>query len=937
MEKKIHWSFTYDLVVPYQPSYFYIQFANNMIHLSLKQKTYLNFAILFLVIFSSGAVILFALYNAREDAEIINSLGRQRMLAHQMAQSIFGFSMAKSQRNTLERQIQSFDQFITQMRKTYTEAVIGKTREIGIPLSMDPEAESHPAIPFPATFTRMVNEKFGSTKGFAIDIISKDPVNPRQNLKSDLDREANDFLEKSSESFFSKVIEDNGKLYMALYSPDRATVTACANCHSALKKREVRMGDMLGIRRYKLLYSEDVALGNAELHATLNQYIAANWIFKQTLSAVQSGGELPLDPSRDLWNKIQPVSEVAFQNKTKVIEIQLAALEESVGKLLTLETDSLPYRKARWEISRRAEDLRNLSDELVTLYESIAIRNQRTILLAVVTTGVFTLIVLIYLASYLTVNIIRPIQKISKKLTEIAKGQLSQKKLNVRSKDEIGALNQSCNGLIDGLQHFIKYSEDINSGQLKAHHFDLEGDFETSLGKMLMTAEAKQKAQLELRKVHMGLEHRVQERTSELLQSNEVLKQAQSDLHLSEERARMVIDTAHDAFISINSEGEIVQWNNKAEEIFGWRADEIMGKNISATIIPESHREDYREGLKRFLETGKSKILNTRVELTAANRDGREFPVEISVSPLPVDDSYHFNAFIQDTTQRKFIQTQLNHAQKMESIGQLAAGIAHEINTPMQFVGDNTLFLEHSFRQIFDTVKECDKLLQDSQHGTISEKAVEDLKSTFKKNDMNYLAEEVPLAIEQSLEGVKRVSSIVKAMKEFSHPGLEEKIPTDLNKAIDTTLTVANNEWKYVADVVKEFDASLPLVPCFVNDFNQVILNTVVNAAHAIADVVKNKGDKGTIIITTCQTEEWAEIRIQDTGTGIPPHVKSKVFDPFFTTKDVGKGTGQGLAIVHSVIVKKHQGTVALETEVGQGTTFIFRLPINPQKEIKEK
>ena len=433
----------------------------------------------------------------------------------------------------------------------------------------------------------------------------------------------------------------------------------------------------------------------------------------------------------------------------------------------------------------------------------------------------------------------------------------------------------------------------------------------------------------------MGLEHRVQERTAELLQSNEILKQAQSDLQLSEERARMVIDTAHDAFISINMKGEIVQWNNKAEELFGWRHDEIVGKEISATIIPESDRENYQDGMKKFIATGKSRILNSRVELTAMNREGLEFPVEISVSSLPVDDEYHFNAFIQDIGERKLIQTQLNHAQKMESIGQLAAGIAHEINTPMQFVGDNTVFLEHSFRQLFDTVKGCDKLLKDSQSGTVSEKAVEDLKARFQNNDIEYLVEEIPLAIQQSLDGVKRVSNIVKAMKEFSHPGLEEKIPTDLNKAIDTTLTVSKNEWKYVADVVKQFDASLPLVPCFVNDFNQVILNTVVNAAHAISDVVKNNEDKGTITITTLKIDPWVEIRIQDTGTGIPNHIKSKIFDPFFTTKEVGKGTGQGLAIVHSVIVKKHKGTIALETEEGQGTTFIFRLPLNPPRETR--
>ena len=407
------------------------------------------------------------------------------------------------------------------------------------------------------------------------------------------------------------------------------------------------------------------------------------------------------------------------------------------------------------------------------------------------------------------------------------------------------------------------------------------------------------------------------------------INKAEMQLSLSEERARLVIDTAHDAFVSINSMGKIIEWNTKAEEVFGWRRDEIINKALSETIIPESYREQQKAGFEKFLKTGESKILNTRVELSALHRKGHEFPVEISISPLQTGDSYQFNAFIQDITNRKAMQTQLNHAQKMESIGQLAAGIAHEINTPMQFVGDNTKFLQQSFSHIFGMVKAHDRLLMECKKGTVSKKMIEDMEGSIQNNDIEYLSEEIPLAIQQSLEGVERVSKIVKAMKEFSHPGSKEKISMDINKAIKTTLTVARNEWKYVAEVVTDFDPNLPLVPCFADDFNQVILNTVVNAAHAIENVVNNSGTLGTITLSTRQDEDWAEVRIQDTGTGIPEKIKAKIFDPFFTTKEVGKGTGQGLAIVHSVVVKKHQGTIALETEQGKGTTFIYRFPIS--------
>jgi signal transduction histidine kinase len=176
---------------------------------------------------------------------------------------------------------------------------------------------------------------------------------------------------------------------------------------------------------------------------------------------------------------------------------------------------------------------------------------------------------------------------------------------------------------------------------------------------------------------------------------------------------------------------------------------------------------------------------------------------------------------------------------------------------------------------------------------------------------------------------VERVATIVKAMKEFSHPGSAEMKAVDLNHAIESTLTISRNEWKYVADTATEFDPHLPVVRCLPGEFNQVILNLVVNAAHAISDVKTRGRQKGRIIVTTRRDGDWAEIRVRDTGTGIPEAVRGRIFTPFFTTKEVGRGTGQGLAIAHTVVVKKHGGTLDFETEEGKGTTFIIRLPID--------
>ena len=289
-----------------------------------------------------------------------------------------------------------------------------------------------------------------------------------------------------------------------------------------------------------------------------------------------------------------------------------------------------------------------------------------------------------------------------------------------------------------------------------------------------------------------------------------------------------------------------------------------------------------------------------------------------------------------EVEERNRMEIQLRHAQKLESIGQLASGIAHEINTPTQYIGDNTRFVRDACVDLFKLVVEQGRLFTAARAGAVPVELLDAVEAAAKLADVEYLTAEVPRALEQSLEGVGRVSKIVRAMKEFSHPGSTEKTPTALNNAIESTVTVCRAEWKYVAELVTEFDAALPPVPVLPGEFNQIILIIVVNAAHAIADVVGDgaKG-KGTITVSTRRDDGWAEIRIRDTGTGIPEKARKKIFEPFFTTKGVGKGTGQGLAIAHSVVVGKHGGTIHFETESGKGTTFVIRLPLvaNDQKE----
>ncbi len=390
---------------------------------------------------------------------------------------------------------------------------------------------------------------------------------------------------------------------------------------------------------------------------------------------------------------------------------------------------------------------------------------------------------------------------------------------------------------------------------------------------------------------------------------------------------KAVIDSSNDAYLELDYDGRIIDWGNKAEELFGWKSDEVYCESISKLL---KLTRDSDETIEHWLSSLSSQSTGQRREMIAIVSDGRELPVEVSISSVNLDGFHFFNVFVHDITNRRNLQTQLGHAQKMESVGHLAAGIAHEINTPTQYVGDNARFMLDSFGDIKTLLGKFDELLQAAKRGTITDDIIAKLETEIANADIEYLLEEIPNAIEQSLEGVGRIATIVRAMKTFSHPGEKEKADIDIHQAIDSAITISRNEWKYVAEVETDFSDDMPLVNCQAGDVNQVFLNLIVNAAHAIGDVIGTSGGElGKITIATRAVDNWAELRFTDTGTGIAEENRSSLYDAFFTTKEVGKGTGQGLAIAHSIIVDLHDGTLDFETEVGKGTTFIVRLPLN--------
>ncbi len=520
-----------------------------------------------------------------------------------------------------------------------------------------------------------------------------------------------------------------------------------------------------------------------------------------------------------------------------------------------------------------------------------------------------------------------------------------------------------------------------------------------------------------------------------------------------------IMQAAKDAIIMMDHKGHVVQWNKAAESIFGYSSSEALGQNLHEMIVPEPFLELHKKAFPAFQKTGEGSAMGKTRELVARRKNGKEFPVELSLSAVRFVDKWYSVGIVRDITGRKMaemrfralfessrdaimtlepptwnftsanaatvemfgakddaeiiacppwrlspekqpdgresgeaakaniekamrdgsnffhwdhmtldgrvfpatvlltrvdigvepflqatvrdvskekqIETDLAHARKLEAVGQLAAGIAHEINTPTQFVSDSIQFLSEAYDDIKVLLEKYHLLVERIADELERPELLKEMEEAEEDADMEYLRENIPPSFERCVDGLKRIATIVSAMKEFAHPDQREKGQADLNQALQSTLIIAKNEYKYVADVETEF-GELPVVKCHVSDLNQVFLNLLVNAAHAIGDVVGDSGDRGKIRIRTAAEDDCVRIEIEDTGTGIPESIQDRIFDPFFTTKEVGKGTGQGLAIAHSVVVDKHKGTLSVESKEGQGTTFVIRLPIDGDKDCKK-
>ncbi len=406
-----------------------------------------------------------------------------------------------------------------------------------------------------------------------------------------------------------------------------------------------------------------------------------------------------------------------------------------------------------------------------------------------------------------------------------------------------------------------------------------------------------------------------------------------------EGRYRSLFNTVPVAIVTSRIDGSLIDINLAAMAVFGYELrDEAMTLNMRSMYVNPAERD------RRVAATVADPTLKP-AEYRMRHKNGTTFPalVQLRVMKNERDEPDRIQTFVTDLSEYKRLEEDRQSMEqdqrisaRLKSVGALAAGIAHEINTPMQFVSDSVYFLKMAVTELDVFWPELTLLAKESNVADDSSATIKRIGAAMSQIDVEQLVMDANQSAERALDGIRRVTKIIRAMREFAHPDNGEHTKVDINNAIETTLTVCKNVYKEIADVETDFGA-LPPVMCQYGEVNQVLLNIIVNAAHAI-ESQNPDGVKGLIRISTATEDAYAVIRIQDNGTGIPESVKARIFDPFFTTKEVGKGTGQGLAIVQSVIVARHHGRITVDSEVGKGTTFILRLPIetraSEQKEV---
>ena len=397
-------------------------------------------------------------------------------------------------------------------------------------------------------------------------------------------------------------------------------------------------------------------------------------------------------------------------------------------------------------------------------------------------------------------------------------------------------------------------------------------------------------------------------------------ERAEETRNRSDQLFRSIAENSADLIAVVDKDGHRIYNNPTYERLLGYTQEELK-HTISFQQIHPDDRPLVTRAAEQALKTGVGQIVEYRMQ----RKDGTYVTLESHGSFIR-DSRGEIEASVisaRDISDRRMAMQN----EKLSAIGQLAAGIAHEINTPVQYVSDNIAFLSDIWNQIDAAMAFC--LTPAHASITSDSRPSGAVTSAGPPEEWDWLRQEVPKAISQSLEGIRRMSKILGAMRRFSHTGGGEREHVDLNEALDATLTIVQNQIKHIADVQTDYQVNLPRLECYADEMNQVFLNLIVNATHAIREASKKQArERGKLTIRTRQIDDDVQIEIQDNGTGIPLPACARIFEPFFTTKQVGEGTGQGLTICHDIVVRKHHGNIWFDTELDRGTTFFIRIPI---------